>query len=127
MKNEIITTFSFDIIPYGKAFLKTEFVITINVWKEENFFLTSFPLFGIELCEDSLEDLQLAFEEEIAFLWDEYVLAPDEKLNKDAIALKRILKQYFTVCTIDEFYPLSSSRNYTYTPYCYSEVNYEFS
>ena len=85
MQNEIISSMLINMIPYGRGFLKSAFDITLDIWKEEEYYLASFPLFDIEICEKSIPDVRIAFEEEICFLWDEYKQVSDQELSDSAI------------------------------------------
>ncbi len=94
----IIASLQVNTIPYGNGFLKADFNITLDIWKEEDYYLASYPPFDINLCEKSIEDTRTAFEEEICFLWDEYAKADDRELSSSAISLKNNLLQCFQTC-----------------------------
>ena len=101
-----------NIIPYGKGFLKSEFDMTLDIWKEEDYFLASYPLFDIEICEKSIQEVKTAFEDEICFLWDEYTQTPNQNLSAGAIKLKEKLLEYFHPCTLEGLERTSSASGY---------------
>lgn len=118
MQNKIISSLLINIIPYGQGFLRSEFDITLDIWVEDGYYLASYPMFNIELCEKSIDELRSSFEEEVCFLWDEYACVSDMCLSDEAIRLKEKLLQYFRLCTLDDLDKdiSSSSGDFSFIP-----------
>jgi len=51
----------------------------------------SYEELNLFVCGSSWTECDDEIREELAMLWEEYVISPDEELSKDAIALKETL------------------------------------
>lgn len=88
-------TIDIDTVPYRKGMLRRQFNIDLPVYREDGYYVASCPLFNIEICERTIDDVCKAFLEDIQVLWEEYVEADDEELSKGAMELKQRLKESF--------------------------------
>ena len=132
MKNEEIMTISIDTVPYGKGMLRTQFNIDLPVYWEDGYYVASYPLFNIEICEKTIADVYKSIYEDIQVLWDEYARADDEELSKGAIELKRRLKESFYLAYSSDYDYQSTTLLQNYSTanacsYCLGSSGYECS
>lgn len=114
MKSEAIMTISIDTVPYGKGMLRTPFNIDLPLYLEDGYYVASYPIFNIEICEKTIVDVYKSFYEDIQVLWEEYANANDEELSKGAIELKHRLKESFYLAHSTDYDYQSSTPLYDY-------------
>lgn len=114
MKSNELMTINIDTVPYGKGMLRTQFNIDLPVSLEDGYYVASYPLFNIEICEESFDNVYKSFCEDIQMLWDVYAKADDSELSSGAIELKRRLKESFHLAYADDFSLQSSTPLWNY-------------
>jgi hypothetical protein len=75
----------------GYLYLTPPLVLTPELDETNQLYCLINPDLGVDVYAYTRDQLDLELKEQVAFLWDSYVLSPDEELTESALTLKKNL------------------------------------
>ena len=95
------------IVPISEVFIKNDKIklskiINLKVQFENGQFIVSYKDLGLLAVNDILDRAIQEIKKEFSFLWDSYVLCPEEELTKSGIIFKNKLKKYINLDISEE-------------------------